>query len=78
MVSKEVVNLLTKAAITTLVPRCMVVKQKEGDFTKVSPFLTEKTITAHAGSSIKDIRKMNLGLMIKTLNDQQERVGGIG
>lgn len=71
--SVETERFLTQAATTVPVPRYLIVKQKEGDFANVSPFLIQKSITACAGSAVKDIKKIGSGLMIETLNDEQGR-----
>ena len=39
------------------VPKYLIAKCKEDVFTKVSPLLAEATVTAYAGSSVKEIRK---------------------
>ena len=54
-----------------VVPRCLVVRWKEGDFTKGSPFLIERVVTSYAGSAVEDNREAVGGLLIETLNDQQ-------
>ena len=46
-------------------------KQKKGDFKKVSHFLIEKAVTSCTGSGIQEIRKAAGGLLVKTLNDDQ-------
>ena len=51
-------------------PKYLVVKQKDGDFAKVSLFLIEKSITGCAESVVQDISKDTGGLLVETLIDQ--------
>ena len=47
---------LTSSAAVPVVPRYLVMKRKEGDFRKVSPFLTENGVNGCAESAVQEIR----------------------
>lgn len=57
---------------TGVSPRFLVVKRTEGDFTKVNPFIIEKTIYSFIGSP-KNVRKIKDGLLIETTSAAQSR-----
>lgn len=57
---------------TRVSPRFLVVKRTEGDFTRVNPFIIEKSIYSFAGSP-KNIRKIKDGLLIETTSAAQSR-----
>ena len=61
-------RLVASSATVPAVPKYLVVKQKEGDFKKVSTFFTDKAVT---GSLVQNIRKAAGGVLVETLNDQQ-------
>ena len=48
---------LAPLASTPVISKYLIVKRKKGDFSKVSPILIEKSVTAYAGTSVTDIRK---------------------
>ena len=64
---------LTSSANVPAVPKYFVVKRKEGEFAKASPFLVtkKKTITGCFRLAVQEIRKAEGGLLVKTLTDQQ-------
>ena len=53
-------------------PRFLIVKRKEGDFTKVSPFLIEKVLSGNIGN-VKSARKIKEGLLIESNNPTQSK-----
>ncbi|XP_031332884.1 uncharacterized protein LOC116163173 [Photinus pyralis] len=55
-----------------IVPRFLVLKRKEGDFTNVSPFLISKTIYGIIGN-VKEVKKVKGELCIETVSSKQSK-----
>ena len=70
MVDSE--RFVTPSATVPAVPKYLLVPQKEGDFAKVSLFFIQKAITGCAGSTVQNVSKVTAGLLVGTLNDQQD------
>lgn len=54
------------------VPRFLIVKRAEGDFSSVSPFLIDKVLTGLIGQ-VNSVRKINEGLLIEAKTTNQAR-----
>ncbi|KAK5647068.1 hypothetical protein RI129_005532 [Pyrocoelia pectoralis] len=54
------------------VPRFLVLKKKEGDFTNISPFLISKMLYGLIGN-VKEVKKVKGELLIETVSSKQSR-----
>ncbi|KAK5640937.1 hypothetical protein RI129_009484 [Pyrocoelia pectoralis] len=54
------------------VPRFLILKKKDGDFTNISPFLISKTLYGLIGN-VKEVKKVKGELLIETVSSKQSR-----
>ncbi|CAH1106017.1 unnamed protein product [Psylliodes chrysocephalus] len=69
--SKNRDNIITNQE-TTVPPRFLIVKRKEGDFSTTNPFLIQKYLYGKVGQ-VKNVRKIRDGLLIETSSAAQSR-----
>ena len=60
---------MTPLVNTPAVRKYLLVKRKQGNFKKMSPFLKEESVTACAGAVDPDIRKTAGDLLMETPTD---------
>lgn len=66
------VPMLLSQGNAEITPRFLIVKRREGDFSKVSPFLIEKVLSGLVGN-VKSVKKNKEGLLIETNNPNQTK-----
>lgn len=55
-----------------LLPRFLIIKRIEGDFSTMSPFLIDKVLVGNVGQ-VNSVRKINDGLLVETKSNNQSR-----